>query len=133
MALSINTALKNVELDAVVDSFDVTPPGVLRIYDGAAPADANAALGAQNLLAEVTLPNPSFAAAAAGSVDKTGTWEDLSINASGTAAWFRLLNSDGTYVLQGTVTVTSGGGDMEVDDVNFVAGGSFTVTSFNLS
>lgn len=130
MAISINDALRDILAAAFGDDFN---SGLLRVYDGAPPADANAALGAQNLLAEITLPADAFGVPTTGVVAKSGTWDDQNINASGTAAWFRLLNATQARVLQGTVTATAGGGDMEVDDVNFVAGGVFTVTAFTVT
>lgn len=130
MALSLNISLRNLLANAFGAHFD---SGFLRVYDGTAPADADTAIGAQNLLAEVTLPVDSFAAAATGAVAKNGTWEDNDINLSGTAAWFRLADSLTGEVLQGTVTATGGGGDMTVDDVAFVAGGVFTVTGFTVT
>lgn len=130
MAISINTALRNLLADAFGLNFD---SGLVRVYDGAPPTDADAALGAQVLLAEITLPADAFAAAVGGAIAKSGTWDDQDINASGTAAWFRLLDGAATEILQGTITATAGGGDMEVDDINFVAGGVFTVTSFSVT
>lgn len=127
---SINTALRNLLADALGDDVD---SGLLRVYDGTPPTDADEALGAQNLLAEITLPADAFAAAANGAIDKSGTWDDQDINASGEATWFRLLDGTESRILQGTVTGTGGGGDMEVDDVNFVAGGVFTVTGFTVT
>jgi hypothetical protein len=35
--------------------------------------------------------------------------------------------------MQGTVTATGGGGDMQVDNVSFAAGQQFTVTAFTLT
>ena len=75
-----------------------------------------------------------MAAASSGSKSKSGTWEDLSADATGTAGHFRLYDSAGTTChLQGTVTATGGGGDMEVSSTSFTAGQSFTVTTFTLT
>jgi hypothetical protein len=86
------------------------------------------------VLASPTLPSDWMAAASSGSKGKSGTWQDTSADASGTAAHFRLYASDGTTCgAQGTVTVTGGGGDMEVDSVTFTAGQAFTITGFTLT
>lgn len=127
---SINTALRNLLADALGEDAN---SGILRVYDGTPPTDADEALGSQELLADITLPSDAFAAAADGAIEKSGTWDDQSIDASGEATWFRLLDSTESRILQGTVTGTGGGGDMEVDDVNFVAGGVFTVTGFTVT
>ena len=73
------------------------------------------------------LPLPS-------SKPKLGTWEDASADATGTAAHFRLYASDGTTChMQGTVTVTGGGGDMTLDNVSITSGQTITITSFTLT
>jgi hypothetical protein len=75
-----------------------------------------------------------MAAASDGSKAKAGTWQDASADATGTAAYFRIYASDGTTCgMQGSVTVTGGGGDMTVDNDNFASGQSFTVTAFTIS
>jgi hypothetical protein len=75
-----------------------------------------------------------MAAASSGAKAKTGTWEDASADATGTAAHFRLYATDGTTChAQGTVTATGGGGDMTVDNTSFAAAQAFSVTSFTLT
>lgn len=106
---------------------------VLKIRTGAAPANA-AAADAGTVLATVTLPADWMAAAASGSKAKSGTWQDTSADAAGTAGHFRIYESTGvTCHIQGTVTATGGGGDMTVDNVSFAVGQSFTVNSFTLN
>ena len=75
-----------------------------------------------------------MAAASGGSKAKSGTWEDSSADATGTAAHFRLYASDGTTQhMQGTVTATGGGGDMTVDNTSFASGQAFSITGFTLT
>jgi hypothetical protein len=79
-----------------------------------------------------------MAAAASGSKAKSNTWEDTSADATGTAAHFRVYNSqvtkDGTTCfLQGTVTATGGGGDMTLDNVSIASGQTVTITTFTLT
>ena len=60
--------------------------------------------------------------------------DNASADATGTAAHFRIYASDGTTChIQGSVTATGGGGDMEVDNTSFAAGQAFSVTSFSLT
>ena len=54
-------------------------------------------------------------------------------DAAGTAAHFRIYTSGGACRLQGTVTATGGGGDMEVDNAVFAAAQDFTITTFALT
>jgi hypothetical protein len=79
-----------------------------------------------------------MAAAAAGAKAKSGTWQDTSADGTGTAGHFRVYNSqatkDGTTCfMQGSVTITSGGGDMEVDNTSIATGQTVTVTTFTLT
>jgi hypothetical protein len=72
--------------------------------------------------------------ASSGAKAKTGTWQDTSADATGTAGYFRIYESTGTTChIQGTVTATGSGGDMTVDNTSFAAGQGFTVTSFTLT
>jgi hypothetical protein len=83
--------------------------GYVRIYDSTIPADADTAVGAQVLLAELRFNATAFGAAVAGVITANAITADASANAAGTASWFRALKSDGTTVLfDGTVgTATS--------------------------
>jgi hypothetical protein len=75
-----------------------------------------------------------MANASGGTKALAGSWQDLSANNTGTAAHFRLYDSAGTTChLQGTVTATGGGGDMEVSSTSFTAGQSFTINTFTLT
>jgi hypothetical protein len=75
-----------------------------------------------------------MAAAASGSKAKSGTWEDLTADATGTAAHFRVYDSGGTVCgIQGTVTATGGGGDMTLDNTSIASGQQVTVTTFTLT
>ena len=123
--------MRNARLDAVETTTGTT--AVLKIKTGAAPANC-AAADTGTVLATLTLPSDWMAAAASGTKAKSGTWEDTSADATGTAAHWRLYASDGTTChAQGTVTVTGGGGDMTVDSTSFTAGQSFSVTTFTLT
>ena len=131
MAIQLSTSVRNARLDAIETT--VGTSAILKIRTGAAPATC-ATADSGTVLATLNLPADYMAAAASGAKAKTGTWEDASADATGTAAHFRLYASDGTTChLQGTVTITSGGGDMEVDNTSFASGQSFTVTTFSLT
>ena len=131
MAIQLSVAVRNARLDAVESTIGTT--AVLKIRTGAAPASC-ATADSGTVLATATLPSDWLAAASSGSKAKSGTWEDTSADASGTAAHYRIYASDGTTChMQGTVTATGGGGDMTVDNVVFAAAQVFTVTSFSLT
>lgn len=131
MAIQLSTAVRNARLDAIETAIGAS--AILRIRTGAAPANC-AAADAGTVLATLNLPSDWMAAAASGSKSLLGTWQDASADATGTAAHFRIYANDGTTChLQGTVTITAGGGDMTVDSVGFTAGQQFTVTTFTLT
>ncbi len=131
MALQFSAAVRNAELDAIETA--IGTGAVLKIRSGSAPADV-ATADSGTVLATLTLPSDWMAAASGGSKAKSGTWQDSSADATGTAAHFRLYASDGTTAhAQGTVTATGGGGDMTVDNTSFASGQSFTVTTFTLT
>ena len=131
MTLQLSVDVRNARLDAIETQIGTTP--ILRIRTGAAPANC-AAADSGTVLATLNLPSDWMAAAASGSKAFSGTWQDSSADATGTAAHFRIYNSGDTVChMQGTVTITAGGGDMEVDNTSFAAGQQFTITAFTLT
>lgn len=131
MAIQLSTGVRNARLDAIESTIGTS--AVLKIRSGSAPADV-ATADSGTVLATCTLPSDWMAAASSGAKAKSGTWEDTSADATGTAAHFRIYASDGTTAhIQGTVTATGGGGDMTVDNTSFASGQAFTVTGFTLT
>lgn len=131
MAIQLSVAVRNARLDAIESTIGTA--AVLKIRTGAAPADV-ATADSGTVLATLTLPTDWMAAASSGSKALSGTWEDTSADATGTAAHFRLYASDGTTAhMQGTVTATGGGGDMTVDNTSFASGQAFSITAFTLT
>ena len=131
MTIQFSVGVRNARLDAIETTIGTS--AVLKIRSGTVPATV-ATADAGTALATLTLPSDWMAAASAGAKAKSGTWEDTSADATGTAAHFRVYASDGTTAhIQGTVTITGGGGDMTVDSVSFTSGQAFTVTGFTLT
>lgn len=131
MALQLSTTVRNARLDTIESTIGTA--AVLKIRTGAAPANV-ATADSGTVVATVTLPSDWMAAAASGQKAMSGTWQDLSADAAGTAGHFRIYASDGTTAhIQGTVTATGGGGDMTLDNTVFASGQQFTVTSFTLN
>ena len=103
--------------------------GYLRIYDGTQPANADTAVGAQVLLAELRFNATAFGAAVNGVAAANTLTKDASANASGTATWFRALKSDGTtVVLDGSVGTT--GCDCNLNSAVISSGAEVDVTGF---
>lgn len=130
MALQYAILLRDAQLDAIETHVGTSP--ILRIRTGAPPADV-ATADSGTILAALTLPSDWLAAASSGAKAKAGTWEDLSADNAGTAGHWRIYTSGGTAKMQGTVTITGGGGDMTVDNTVFAAAQAFTITGFTIT
>jgi len=131
MAIQFSVAVRNARLDAIEAAIGTA--AVLQIRTGSAPA-ACASADVGTVLATLNLPADYMAAAAAGSKAMAGVWQDAAADAAGTAAHFRIYDTGGTVChLQGTVSATGGGGDMQVDNTSFAVGQQFSVTAFTLT
>jgi hypothetical protein len=121
----LSNAAANAAADAVTAQLD---GGFLRIYDGTQPADADTAIGAQVLLAELTFNATAFGAAVAGVATANAITSDSSANATGTATWFRAVRSNGTSVVyDGSVgTATS---NLVLNSVAISAGAAVSVSA----
>jgi hypothetical protein len=105
--------------------------GYLRIYDGAQPATADTAVGAQVLLVTLRFGATAFAA----SVNGTATANAITSGtaaATSTASWFRLLKSDGTTVVcDGSVGTSSA--DLVLNTVSIVSGSTVSASAFTIT
>ena len=129
MAVQLSVAARNARLDAIETTAGAS--AVLKIFTGSPPANC-AAADSGTVLATINLPSDWMAAASGGSKAKSGTWQDLSADNSGTAGHFRVYdNGVTTCHIQGTVGTS--GTDMTVNSTSFTAGQSFTVNSFTLT
>ena len=131
MAIQLSVAARNARLDAIETAAGAT--AILRIRTGAQPATC-ATADSGTILSAMTLPADYMAAASGGTKAKSGTWEDAAADAAGTAAHFRIYDSAGTTChLQGSVSATGGGGDLELNNVVLAVGQTVTITSFTLT
>ena len=129
--MKLSSVVRNAMLDAIETAVGASP--IMRIRTGAAPAGIGDA-DAGSVLATINLPSDWMAAAAAGVKAKSGTWEDTSADADGTAGHFRLYASDGTTVhAQGAITNTAGAGPMKLNNLSITTGQPVTVVSFSLT
>lgn len=129
MTVQLSTAVRNARLDSIETTIGAS--AVLKIRTGAQPADV-ASADSGTVLATLSLPSDWAAAAASGSKAKSGTWQDTSADATGTAAHWRLYASDGTTChAQGSVG--QGSGDLSLDNTAIVAGQQITINTFTLT
>ncbi len=128
MAIQKSVAARNAELDQLETTIGTAP--ILEIRSGSPPANC-AATDTGTLLASMTLPSDWMAAACGGTTSKSGTWQATSADATGTAGHYRIKDSTGvTCHIQGTVTITGGGGDMTVDNTSIASGQNVSVTTY---
>ena len=134
MTLQYSTTLRDNQLDQVEST--VGAAAKLRLYSGAPPANC-AAAASGTLLLSLTLPSDWMNAASGGTKTLLGTWAGNGDAGAGTgtnAGYFRVWDSGVTVCsMQGTVTITGGGGDMTLDNVNIASGQAVTVASFTIT
>lgn len=129
MAFQFSTAARNAALDAIETTIGTAP--TLELRSGAAPANC-AAADSGTVLATMILPSDWLAAAASGAKTLLGTWQDASADAAGTVGHFR-IKVGATCHIQGTVTITGGGGDMTLDNNVLAVGQQVTITAFTIT
>ena len=119
MALTHTTAVRNGLADYVVDLIDAgSGAGTLEFQTS---GDVE--------VATLTFSDPAFGAADTGTATANAITSDTSAT-GGTVAKFVILDSDDTEVFQGTVTATSGGGDIEMSTTTVGAGNTVSISSF---
>jgi hypothetical protein len=125
MALGFPTTLRNTMLGDINTAANAGAAAAkLRIYTGPRPATGGAAT---TLLAELTMSDPAFAAASGGAMSAAAITTDASADATGTAAWFRIVDSNNVVVLDGDVG--TGGTDLVLNTTSIVAGSPVAVSS----
>jgi hypothetical protein len=136
MALNpkVTAARRKAQLDTMTAA---AASGILRVYSGAQPTDADTAVGAQVVLAELTMNATAFNAPAAVSstnyvLTANAITSDSNANATGTAAWFRLWDSAGTTALMDG-TVGTSGCDLTIASTSIVATTTVSATSMTLT
>ena len=126
MALAYATTLRNSRLDAINTAANAgAGAALLRIYDGTRPASGGTAT---TLLAELTFTDPAFGAAGSGIITASAITQDASANATGTATWFRVVDSSATFVMDGNVGTS--GSDLNMTTTSIVATQPVSCSSF---
>ncbi len=131
MTLQISTNARNGACDAIVDLVDAgAGAGSLQIRTGSPPANP-AAADTGTLLATLPMSDPAFGSAATGVATANAITSDTAVDNSGTAGHFRIKDSNGNVVMQGTVGTSSA--DLIFDSVTFVAGGTAAISAFTVT
>jgi hypothetical protein len=122
-------------LNAMADLFDDyvnagSSFGTLEIRTGSAPA-ATTDGDSGTLLATNTFSDPAFGAASGGVITASAISDDADIDATNTAAHFRIKDSNGLVVAQGTVGTS--GADINFNSVSFVEHGRCIISSLTVT
>jgi hypothetical protein len=128
VAITLSTTFANDLLEhSGVAVADQVGGGSLVIYSGTPPAGPNEALSGNTALATFT-----FGAATAQGAPSAGVM-NLNFNATtvtaaatGTATFFRILNSSSVALIQGVVATS--GGDWNLSSVNITSGDNVSIT-----
>jgi len=131
MAFQLSVNARNATLSAIETEIGINP--ILTISTGSVPGTAGTA-NTGVVVATMVLPSDWLGAPLNGSIALSGTWQDLSADANGTAGYFRVHNNAGTEChMQGTVTATGAGGDMQLDNTNIATGQQINITTFTIT
>jgi hypothetical protein len=128
----INTAPRNSACDAIVDLIDAgSAGGTLKIYTGTQPATPATALSGNTLLATLTFSTTAFGASATGTATAATITDDTN-SATGSAAWFRIADSNALAIADGSVGTS--GADLNFSGgVSFVSGGTVSISSLTVT
>ena len=128
MAFKISIEGRNAQVDGIMSILSV---GVLEVRSGTQPVDTSA-LATGTLLSNLVLTSPAADPASAGSGAFTLPINSTAI-ATGTIGWGRLKTAGGTVILDGTITLSGGGGDIiasvlsvSIDDIVQILSFQFT-------
>jgi len=130
MANDLKTAVlqRNAMLDAHKTNFNT---GLLKLYTGTKPADADTALSGNTLLATLTLNATAFPASSGGVLTANAITSATAV-ATGTATFFRIRNAgDSATLCDGTVGTS--GCDMNLNTAAIVTSASVSISAFTLT
>lgn len=130
----LSAATASAMADAITAQVDAgSAAGTIRIYDGTMPASTADAVSTQNLLAELTFSDPSFGGASDGTITAASITADASADATGTATWARVADSDDTVIMDLDVGESGDGAAMTLNTASLVAGGEVAITAFSIT
>ena len=133
MALNPKTSLASRAL-ALNAAFDILNSGHLLIYDGTQPVDADTALGAQVLGADLGLNATAFAAASAGSKVANAITQDSDANASiNPATWGTLVVTSRATTGTMDFSVGTSGANMNLNTTNIVIHAAVSCSSLTIT
>jgi hypothetical protein len=131
MAFRLSTDTRNKACDAIVDDIDAgAGAGTIAIRTGAQPTNVGDA-DSGTLLGTLTFSDPAFGASSTGTATASSITSDTSADNSGTAAHFRVKDSDANIHSDGTCD--QGSGDLNFDNKTIVAGGVIAISALTVT
>lgn len=126
VAYQISSSLRNAMADLIGTAVDAgSGAGKLEIYTGT--LDAALDPTGDTLLATLTLNDPSTSGAASGVETFNVSGVTVTVAASGTAGWFRIVDSANNPVIGGNIATSSAA--LVTSTVSWLAGGTATLTA----
>lgn len=135
MALGLSTAAANALLDGGINT--TFNSGTIEIRDGTRPVDADTA-PTGTVLCTFTLDADIFATASGGAIVGTVPITETSADATGTAMWFRMMQSGDLGTTNTTDEridgdVAASGSDLNLSTTSITITDQVTITQFDLS
>ena len=129
--LALATTIRTTRMEAIKTAIDAgAGPGTIKFYTTPLPATTGAAISTQTLLGTLTLSDPC-GSVTGGVLTFSAISDDISADATGTIAFGRIQDSDGTFVLDGTAGTS--GAVFIFNTVAAVSGGVIRVLSATLT
>lgn len=132
LVIAYSGTIRNNRLTQVQNAIDGgTGAGLLRIYTASRPATGGTAT---TLLAELTFSDPCSSGPSSQVLTMSAITADSSANATGTAAWFRVVDSSGTFCIDGDVGTSGSDLNLNTTTINIlnnVSVSSFAITAGN--
>jgi hypothetical protein len=125
MALAFSTTLRDNRLTQIVNAAGTG--ALVRIYGGTRPATGGTAT---TLLAELTVGG-AFGTVSGQVLTVGAVTGDSSADNTGTATWFRVVTSGGTFVMDGDVAAS--GSDLNLNSTTINAGVAVAISSFTIA
>jgi hypothetical protein len=128
MGIAFADTLRTARANAIIAAINAgAGPGTMLFYTATQPAKG-AAITTQTLLGTTTFSEPA-GTAVEGVLTFATISDDMSGDADGIAAWVRVLDGDGVFVIDMTVTDNAGTGPVKVNSTQFYAGGIIHIAS----
>ncbi len=124
MALTHSTTARNNMMDGIDDAVNAGSTDAQADFvfiESTGPTD----------LAEINLQDPAFGASSSGTIDIAGTPLSTTAGADGIVDTFEIRDKDNSVVIDGTVTGTGSGGDVEIDNTDINSGQTVKLDSYS--